>query len=181
MQVQFQAIELVELAAPQSSPLIEKYLQQVDRIVRVIADPKLTDKLTAEKYRLKMQPIGFLELYKFQPIVTLKIWCDRQNVLHLESLDYQLKGLEAFMDGFELKLIGTLKAQQDRQDNLKLMGKADLSVSLKLPPPLWLTPKSLLQATGDRLLSEVLQRIKQQILRQLIQDYKVWLKLQNKK
>lgn len=177
MQVRFKAIELVQLAAPSLSPSIADYLQQVDRLVGVIADPKLTRKLTSEQYQLKMQPIGFLELYQFQPIVTLRVWCDRQNIVHLESLDYQLKGLEAFMDGFTLKLVGTLAAQQDQQGNLQLMGKANLSVALELPPPLWLTPRPLLQATGDHLLSEVLQRIKQQILRQLLRDYRAWAKL----
>lgn len=177
MQVRFNAVELVELAAPSLSPSIEAYLQEVDRIVGVIANPKLTSKLSPEKYQLKMQPIGFLELYQFQPIVTLRVWCDRQNILHLESLDYHLKGLEAFMDDFTLKLVGTLAAKTDAQGHFKLMGKADLSVSLALPPPLWLTPRPLLQMTGDRLLGEVLQRIKQQILRQLIRDYRAWANL----
>ncbi|AFY39129.1 Protein of unknown function DUF1997 [[Leptolyngbya] sp. PCC 7376] len=174
MQVRFNAIELVQLDAPQLSPSIAEYLQQVDRIVGVIANPELTDKLGEDLFRLRMQPIGFLDLYKFQPIVTLKIWCDRQNILHIESVDCHLKGLELFMESFELNVTGILASQIDLEGNPQLSGKADLQVGLKLPPPLWLTPKSLLQSTGDRLLSEVLQRIKQQLLKQLIQDYVEW-------
>ncbi|OKH11616.1 DUF1997 domain-containing protein [[Limnothrix rosea] IAM M-220] len=176
MQSRFAAVELVRLEAPELSPSIDTYLQQIDRVVGVIANPDLTEKLAPDQFRLKMQPIGFLDLYQFQPIVTLRIWCDRHNVVHLKSLDYEFRGLEAFMDGVELTLVGTLASTQDDGGKPQLSGKADLSVTLPLPPPLWLTPKPLLQATGDRLLSEVLQRIKQQILKQLIQDYIDWTK-----
>ncbi len=177
MRSRFEAVELVQLDAPELSPAIDKYLQQIDRIVGVIANPDLTEKLAEDRFRLKMQPIGFLDLYQFQPIVTLRIWCDHQNTVHLKSLDYEFKGLEAFMDGVELTVVGTLACQRNSEGQLQLSGKANLSIELPLPPPLWLTPKSLLQATGDRLLSEVLQRIKQQILQQLIQDYIDWTKV----
>jgi hypothetical protein len=102
------------------------------------------------------------------------VWCDRQHVVHLQNLDYQIKGLEAFMEGFKLDVRGTLQAVPGAGGTMELQGQADLVVSLELPPPLWLTPKSLLQGTGDRLLGEVLQRIKRQLLKQLLLDYKDW-------
>jgi hypothetical protein len=173
MQVRFAATEIVQLDVPLLSPTIRDYLRQTDQIVGAIADPQLTEKVNAELYRLKMQPIGFLELYQFQPIVTLKIWCDRHNIVHLQSVDYQLNGLEAFMDGFELTLDGSL-TPLDQDGQIHLEGRADLTVTLDVPPPLRLTPKPLLEMTGDRLLSEVLQRIKHQILKQLVADYQQW-------
>ena len=78
------------------------------------------------------------------------------------------------MDNFELNLEGILRCETNKEGNPSLTGKADLEVGLKLPPPLWLTPKSLLQSTGDSILKEILQRIKAQILKQLIQDYVEW-------
>lgn len=173
MQVRFAATEIVQLDVPLLSPAVGEYLRCTDRIVGAIADPGLTEKISDTLYRLKMQPIGFLELYQFQPIVTLNIWCDRQNIVHLQSMDYQLKGLEPFMDGFSLTLNGTL-APLEQNGQTHLQGQADLTVILDVPPPLRLTPKPLLEMTGDRLLSEVLQRIKHQLLKQLITDYQQW-------
>lgn len=173
MSIRFKAMEVVHLSVPDAPVPIHDYLLQVDRLVGAIADPQRTEKLTDNQYRLQMQPIGFLDLYQFQPIVTLKIWCDRHHTVHLKSVDYQLRGLEAFMSGFKLTLEGTLKPVH-HQDHLALQGRADLAVKLELPPPLWFTPKALLQNTGDRLLREVLQRIKKQILQQLIRNYQIW-------
>lgn len=174
MRVEFQATELVRLEVPEAENSIELYLHQTDRIMGAIADPKLTEQLSSEVFRLKMQPTNFLELYEFQPIVTLKVWCDRQHVVHLQNLDYQIKGLEAFMEGFQLDVNGTLQAVPGADGSMELQGQADLVVSLELPPPLWITPKALLQGTGDRLLGEVLQRIKRQLLQQLLLDYQDW-------
>lgn len=174
MRVEFQATEVVRLEVPETGNDIELYLHQTDRIMGAIADPELTEQISAEVFRLKMQPINFLELYEFQPIVTLKVWCDRQHVVHLHNLDYQIKGLEAFMEGFQLDVNGTLRAVPGADGSTELQGQADLVVSLELPPPLWLTPKALLQGTGDRLLGEVLQRIKRQLLKQLLLDYQDW-------
>lgn len=174
MRVEFQATEVVQLEVPEAGNDIERYLHQTDRIMGAIADPKLTEQISSEVFRLKMQPINFLELYEFQPIVTLKVWCDRQHVVHLQNLDYQIKGLEAFMEGFRLDVKGTLRAVPGAAGITELQGQADLVVSLELPPPLWITPKALLQGTGDRLLGEVLQRIKHQLLKQLLLDYQDW-------
>ncbi|MGB2925359.1 MAG: DUF1997 domain-containing protein [Limnothrix sp.] len=174
MEIQFQATEIVQLQVPPAELPLQAYLHHTDRIMRAIADPTLTEQLSEEIFRLKMQPVSFLELYEFQPIVTLKIWCDRENIVHLQNLDYQIKGLEAFMENFRLELVGTLAVVTTATEDLELQGKADLVVSLELPPPLLLMPKSLLQNTGDRLLGEVLQRIKHQLLQQLLQDYQQW-------
>ena len=173
MSIRFQAVEIVQLPVPDASVPIQAYLQDIDCLVGAIADPQLTEKLGDEKYRLKMQPIGFLDLYQFQPIVTLRIHCDRHHTVHLKSMDYQLRGLENFMTGFHLTLNGTLMPVT-LKDHLILQGRAELDVLFNVPPPLRLIPKSLLKRTGDRLLGEVLQRIKHQILTQLIRDYQTW-------
>ena len=55
-----------------------------------------------------------------------------------------------------------------------LQGRADLQVIVDLPPALWLTPKALLEPTGNQLLRSVLLRIKQRLLSQLITDYYRW-------
>jgi len=57
-----------------------------------------------------------------------------------------------------------------------LAGKANLEVKVALPPPLWLTPRPLLEITGNSLLKGVLLRIKQRLMSQLLQDYQQWAK-----
>lgn len=173
MSIRFQAVELVQLPVPDAPVPIQGYLQQIDCLVGAIADPQLTEKLGDEKYRLKMQPIGFLDLYQFQPIVTLRIYCDRHHIVHLKSIDYQLRGLENFMTGFHLNLKGSLMPVTLKH-RLILQGRAELDVIFNVPPPLRLIPKPLLKRTGDRLLGEVLQRIKHKILTQLISNYQTW-------
>lgn len=180
MGIRFGATEVVQLDVPETMPPIEKYLAEIDRIVGVIANPERTTKLAADQFRLEMEPIGFLDLYNFTPVVTLKIWCDRQAMVHIQSLDCRLVGLEEFMEDFELVLEGTLSpvAHPADETTTQLQGKAELSIGLTLPAPLRLTPQPLLQMTGDRLLGEVLQRIKHQLLQQLLQDYQQWAEQQ---
>ncbi|QCS50135.1 DUF1997 domain-containing protein [Picosynechococcus sp. PCC 11901] len=174
MAIRFQALEVVALSVPEAPRPIQEYLQDIDCLVGAIADPERTEKIAPDQYQLKMRPIGFLDLYKFQPIVTLKIWCDRHYQVHIKSLDYQLRGLEPFMKGFKLDVTGRLQPIADEQEQWLLEGEADLQVKLELPPPLWFTPKALVKKTGDRLLREILQRIKGQLLDQLVRDYQVW-------
>ncbi len=173
MQICFQASEVVRLGVPSKRVSIQSYLQETQRIVGVIADPSLTEQLSSDLFRLRMQSLRFLNLYQFQPIVLLKIWCDSQNTVHIHSADCQLRGLESFMDRFKLQLNGTLSP--NTEDKLVyLQGQANLSVHVHLPPPLSFSPKKLLKVTGDRLLREILIRIKRQIVQQLLHDYQTW-------
>ncbi|MCZ0903733.1 DUF1997 domain-containing protein, partial [Microcoleus sp. HI-ES] len=55
-----------------------------------------------------------------------------------------------------------------------LKGKADLEVQVELPPPFWLTPKPILEATGNALLKSVLMSVKQRLMHQLLLDYRRW-------
>lgn len=173
MAIRFHARETIALTVPDAPRPIQDYLQEIDDLVRAIADPRLTTKVASDQYQLRMRPIGFLDLYQFQPIVTLKIWCDRHCHVHIKSLDYQLRGLESLMKGFKLNVKGLLRPVVEHEQ-WSLQGQADLQVKLELPPPLWFAPKALVKKTGDRLLQEVLQRIKRQLLEKLVDDYTTW-------
>ncbi|WP_024545902.1 DUF1997 domain-containing protein [Picosynechococcus sp. NKBG15041c] len=173
MAIRFHALEAISLSVPDAPRPIQEYLREIDTLVGAIADPERTKKLAPDQYQLQMRPIGFLDLYQFQPIVTLQIWCDRHGHVHIKSIDYQLRGLEAFMKGFCLEVKGLLRPVRHHR-RWSLQGQADLQVKLELPPPLWLTPKVLIRKTGDRLLKEILQRIKKQLLTKLITDYEAW-------
>lgn len=170
MHIYFQATETVSLEVSQQEIPIEHYLRQPHRLVKTIADEKLMTVLPDNCYQLKMQPLNFLDIYHFQPIVNLKVWAGASGSLYLNSQSCEIKGIDYINRRFNLHLKGKLSPQQI-DGKTYLQGKADLQVQVDLPPPLWLTPKSLLQTTGNSLLKGVLIRIKQKLGSQLLRDY----------
>ncbi len=170
MDIYFQACETVTLEVEQQEIGIEHYLRQPYRLVKTIADEKLMTPLRDNCYQLKMHPLNFLDIYHFQPVVILKVWSGASGNLYLKSESCEIKGIDYINRRFSLHLKGKLSPQQ-RDGKTYLQGKADLQVKVDLPPPLWLTPKPLLQTTGNSLLKGVLIRIKQKLIAQLLKDY----------
>jgi Protein of unknown function (DUF1997) len=166
----FQATETVKLAIKEEKISIKHYLRQPQRLVKTIAEPKLTKILGNDLYELKMRQLNFLDIYKFQPIVTLKVWTGASGTVYLKSENCEIQGIEYINERFSLNLKGKLTPHEN-QGKTYLEGRAELQVKVELPPPLWLTPKPLLEITGNGLLKSVLLRIKQRIMTQLSQDY----------
>ena len=63
---------------------------------------------------------------------------------------------------------------QSTDSGKRLRGQVNLIVSVDLPQALRLTPKPLLERTGNSLLNGILITLKQRLMRQLIADYSVW-------
>ncbi len=175
LNIQFKATELLEIEVKEEGIPIKHYLRQPQRLVQAIADPSLTEVLEQGKYRLKMRPVNFLEIYHFQPTVVLKVWSQGDEGVYLKSQECQMIGIDYINERFFLNLKGQLTAHQEGSKTY-LRGKADLEVKVDLPPALWLTPRPLLEMAGNGLLRSVLLRIKQRLLHQLIQDYQVWVR-----
>lgn len=173
MHVHFNASESVELAVEEQTVPIQHYLRQPQRLVKAISEPKLMEPLSESLFRLKMRPLNFMEIYRFQPTVVLKVWAGASGTVYLHSQECEIRGIEYINDRFSLHVKGKLAPEQ-RQGKTYLSGKADLEVKVNLPPALWFTPKSLLEVTGNGLLKSVLLRIKQRLLTQLLQDYYQW-------
>lgn len=173
MHICFFASQSVELAVPDQPIPIQHYLRQPQRLIRALVDPSRTEQLTPDCFRLKMRPLNFLAL-SIQPTVDMRVWADSNGTIYLQSVACEIKGVEYINQRFGLNLTGTLAPQQtDRTTYLK--GKADLHVQVDLPPPLWLTPKPLLETTGNGLLRSVLLTIKQRLMHQLLLDYRSWV------
>lgn len=170
MDICFQATETVTLEVKQEEIPIEHYLRQPHRLVKTIADEKLMTTLPDNCYQLKMHPLNFLDIYHFQPTVVLKVWAGASGNLYLNSQFCEIKGIEYINRRFNLDLKGKISPRQIKGQTY-LQGKANLQVKVDLPPPLWLTPKPLLQSTGNSLLKGVLIRIKQKLIAQLLRDY----------
>jgi hypothetical protein len=174
MDICFRASETVSLEVKQEIIPIQHYLRQPHRLVKAIADPQLMKHLSADLFQLKMRSLNFLNMYHFQPTVVLKVWSGASGTVYLQSESCEIKGIDYINQRFSLNLKGKL-IPQETGGKTYLTGKADLQVKVDLPPPLWLTPKSLLEVTGNGLLKSVLLRIKQQLLSHLLKDYHTFI------
>ena len=175
MYTRFTATESVDILVTETTIPIQHYLRQPHRLVVAITNPKLMKQLSENLYELKMRPINFMGVYHFQPIVILKVWSGSNGAVYLQSEGCQIKGIDYINRRFSLKLKGILCPQQNNEQTA-LEGQADLEVKVDVPAPLMLTPKSVIEMTGNQLLKSVLGRIKQRLVSQLLDDYSQWAK-----
>ena len=178
MYLSFSASESVQIPVVNQQTPIQHYLRQPKRLVRAIAEPQLIKQISDELYELKMRPINFMEIYHFQPIVLLKVWSGSNSSVYLKSVGCQIKGIDYINKRFSLKLKGVL-CPQEFNGQTTLDGQADLEVGVELPTALMFTPRTFLEKAGNKLLRGVLNRIKQKLLTQLVQDYYNWSSQEN--
>ncbi|MFB6276881.1 MAG: DUF1997 domain-containing protein [Halothece sp.] len=176
--VRFTASESVNLTVPQEDTPIQHYLRQPQRLVAAIANPKLMTPLSDNRFHLKMRPLNFLDMYRFQPSAVLKVVTDSNGTVTLTSESSEILGNDYINDRFSLSLKGKL-SPVEQHGTTYLRGRADLIVDVELPPALWLTPRPMLETTGNGLLKSVLMRIKQKLMSQLISDYRQWANQSN--
>lgn len=172
MYTRFNASQSVEIAVPEERVPIQHYLRQPRRLVNALVDRSRTEQLTDECFRLKMRPLQFMML-SIQPTVDMRVWAESDGTINLESVACEIRGVGYINDRFALNLKGQLSVHQS-SGVAYLKGKADLEVQVELPPPFWLTPKPILEATGNALLKSVLVSVKQRLMSQLIFDYRRW-------
>lgn len=173
MPTRFTASQSVEIAVPEQPIPIQHYLRQPQRLVNALVDPSRIEQLGEEYFRLKMRPLAFMAL-SIQPTVDMKVWAESNGTIHLQSLACEIRGVEYINQRFALNLKGYLSPCQMNGET-RLKGLADLEVQVELPLPFSLTPKSILEATGNGLLKSVLLTIKQRLLHHLLADYCRWV------
>lgn len=171
--VRFTSSESINLSVPQENTPIQHYLRQPQRLVSTIANPKLMTQLSENRFHLKMRPLNFLDMYHFQPSVVLKVVADSNGTVTLTSESCEILGNNYINDRFGMNLKGKLYPVE-KNGQVYLEGRADLNVDVDLPPPLWFTPRPMLETTGNGLLKSVLMRIKQKLMNQLLADYRKW-------
>ncbi|MBD2576781.1 DUF1997 domain-containing protein [Oscillatoria sp. FACHB-1406] len=175
----FTASETVQIPVEEQEIPIRHYLRQPQRLVNAIAEPQLMTPLTQDRYSLRMRPLNFMDLYRLQPTVVLKVWTSSEGTVYLKSESCEIRGIDYINDRFSLSLAGQL-SPCEQAGTTYLKGKADLQVNVELPPLLWLTPAPLLEMTGNALLKSVLVRIKQRLLGHLLADYRQWSNSQSR-
>ena len=172
MLVKFNASQSVEIRIPEQKIPIQHYLRQPKRLVNALVEPSRMEQLNEDSFRLKMRPLNFLSL-SVQPTVDLRVRSSSRGTIYLRSLACQIRGVEYIDRRFALNLAGILEPHQiNGQTYLK--GHADLQVEVELPAPLQLTPKPLIESTGNGLLKSVLLTIKHRLTHQLLEDYLQW-------
>ncbi len=176
MPIQFVSTQSVKLDVPEQPIPIHHYLRQPHRLVGALVDPSRTEQLSAEVFRLKMRPLKFMIL-SIQPTVDMRLWTEANGTVHLESVGCKIHGVDYIDQRFNLNLIGQL-APHEHDGKITLIGQANLVVQVELPPPFRITPKALLEATGNGLLRSVLLTIKQRLMHQLLADYRKWVAAQ---
>ncbi|AFZ04702.1 Protein of unknown function DUF1997 [Oscillatoria nigro-viridis PCC 7112] len=172
MYTRFNASQFVELAVPEERVPIQHYLRQPRRLVNALVDRSRTQQLSDDCFRLKMRPLQFMML-SIQPTVDMRVWAQADGTINLESVACEIRGVGYINDRFALNLKGKLCVHQS-SGVAYLKGKADLEVQVELPPPFWLTPKPILETTGNALLKSVLLSVKQRLMYQLLLDYRRW-------
>lgn len=173
MYTRFTASQSVEIAVPEQPVPIQHYLRQPQRLVNALVDPSRIEQLDEETFRLRIRPLTFMTL-SIQPTAKLKVWAEPNGTVHLRSVACEIMGLDYLNQRFALNLQGHLSPCQINGVTL-LKGKADLEVQVELPFPLSLTPKPIVETTGNGLLKSVLLTIKQRLLHQLLSDYRSWV------
>lgn len=175
MDARFSANQSVEIAVPDLARPITEYLRQGDRIVAALVGNGEMVMVSRDVYQLRLAPIGLLSL-RFSPIVDIRVWTTDDNVLHVQSVGYQILGLESFGNPrFELKLAGELYPKQARHKTT-LQGHIDLFVAVEVPRPLSLTPRVIIERAGNAVMAGVLGSMKQQLLQNLVADYQSWVR-----
>ncbi len=177
METRFSARQSVEIAVPELAQPIAAYLRQGDRIVYALAGNGEILPLGADIYQLRLRPLGLLSL-TLQPIVDIQVWTDEADTLHVQSVNYQILGLEALGNpNFELRLEGQLYPIHIRRQ-LKLQGHVNLNVQVNVPKPISLTPRPILETTGNTVMNSVLATMKQRLMKNLVADYQSWVRQQ---
>ena len=177
--VRFSASQSVTIAVPTQPISVEAYLSEPERLVYALVDPSQVRALSPNLFRVKVRPIKFLS-FNIQPVCDIEVWIENKTV-RLRSNRCVIENYESFNEKFSLNMQGFLVSQpvpqgrkQSKNQDKSLRGQANLIVSVDLPQALSLSPKPLLERTGNGLLNGILITLKQRLMRQLISDYCAW-------
>ncbi len=172
MRATFTASQSVSILVPTASVPIQHYLRQPQRLMQALTDPSQIETLSEHCYRLKLKPRQFL-MFNLQPTVDIQLQPKPDGTVFLTSNTCELRGIDFVNQRFRLALEGVLSPQL-KAGQTYLEGRADLEVQVDIPPILWMTPKAIVEATGNGLLKSILITVKQRLVHQLVLDYQQW-------
>lgn len=168
--VHFHATQSVEIAISPAPVPIHQYLSDTERLVYALADPSQIKVLGRHTFQFSMRPIKFLML-TLEPIADVQIYPNECDEIIIYSDSCRLRHQAAFNRRFSFKLRGWLVA---RPDNSGVSGNAELDITIDLPAAFRLTPKPLLESTGNAIVNGILSAIKQRLQHRLVHEYRGW-------
>ncbi len=166
------AQQSVEMQVLRKSVSLHHYLKHPRRLVYALMNPTQLQELGQGCFRLSLKTIQFLML-NIRPVVDLRIDAGQDRALKVESIDCQIHGNEFINQRFDLSLTGVL-ALDEQESATQVTGQAYLKIAVDLPPVMQLTPRPILETTGNQILKGVLATMKQRLVRQLVIDYDRW-------
>ncbi len=166
MPLTFCASQRLDLPVKHLSEQLPEYLQQENRVIGSLLDPRQLTRLGPGTYRYTVTSLQVFQL-QVKPVVSLEIETEG-GTMHMRALDCELEGL-GIVDDFNLTLEARLSC-----DSKGLSGDARLAVQVSQPPLLRLIPRRVLETTGESILSGILLGIKTRVGQQLIADFKRW-------
>lgn len=166
MPLAFCASQRLDLPVKHLSEQLPEYLQQENRVIGSLLDPRQLTRLGPGTYRYTVTSLQVFQL-QVKPVVSLEIETEG-GTMHMRALDCELEGL-GIVDDFNLTLEARLSC-----DSKGLSGDARLAVQVSQPPLLRLIPRRVLETTGESILSGILLGIKTRVGQQLIADFKRW-------
>lgn len=168
--------QTAQMQIPRRSVPLSHYLKQPQRLVHALMNPEQVEELSSDTFRFHLRGFQFLML-NIRPVVDLQIDVSHDHRLTVRSVGCKIRGNDFVDKQFSLNLQGELNLKE-RQDTTELDGKVNLAISVGLPPMLQMTPRSLLETTGNQILRGVLNTMKQRLMRQLAADYERWSRQQ---
>jgi hypothetical protein len=166
MSLAFSASQQLQLDITDQAVSLARYLEDEERVVKALLDPKQLQNLGPGQYRYEVTHLQVFQL-QIQPVVQLRTHAT-PGQLELEAVDCELEGL-GLVDDFQLTLKSWIKAGDHG-----LEGEASLAVLVSQPSLLKLIPTKVLEATGRSLLGGILLGIKSRVGHQLLSDFKQW-------
>jgi Protein of unknown function (DUF1997) len=170
--VRFSASQSVMLSVPELALPIKVYLSEPSRLVYALIDPAQVQDLGVSTFQMRLKPIRFMML-TLQPVAEVNIWVEQGQVQIMSERCY-LDNQPDLSERFSLNLQGTLNVVSAKGKPDLLDGQAYLQVEVDLPSAFKLTPKALLETTGNGILNGILLTIKHRLGQQLIADYRQW-------
>ncbi|MCY4173393.1 MAG: DUF1997 domain-containing protein [Cyanobacteria bacterium MAG CAR3_bin_5] len=167
MKLAFLARQKLGLAIPGSSEILGAYLKQEERVVRVLLGSDALQVLRPAHYRYTLPRFKVFQL-QVQPIVDLRTTVLPQELV-IRSYQCRLDSTVLAANDFQLQLDSRLEVRGDQ-----LEGDASLAVQVSRPALLRPIPQTVLEGTGNRMLTSVLSRIKARISREFVQDFQAW-------
>lgn len=168
--VHLHASQSVEITISPAPVPINQYLSNTDRLVYALADPSQIKVMGRHTFQFSMRSIKFLML-TLEPVADVRIYPNDCDEVIIYSDSCRLRHQAVLNRRFSFKLQGWLAA---RPDNSGVSGNAELDINIDLPAAFRLTPKSILESSGNAIANSILHTIKQRLQRRLVHEYRGW-------